>query len=331
MSPQHPGNHNSVSPSRKALCVAVQYSELANSYPDARLWSTFTDPELIRNLLIETYKWNSNDITVLKDDHGPPDKIPSRKNILREMKNLVSGAKKGDRFLFSFSGHGDQVPNTNGTEADNMDEVIWPSDVALHGDDWLAAKQQNYIIDDDIHRILVEHLPEGSSIVMIFDHCHSGTAADLPIEAEFDRASSTKTTSITTKHFVRGKSVVEVHTLEHDTKSGTRKRKSVRTQDTGKFHQALAMSDFQASVESWSACRDNELTFDTGSGGLLVRGFTETLTRRPNPTHGELLVALNHYLVDQAKGHTIIDKIHPELGMEVIIAGESYPNVILSY
>lgn len=32
----------------------------------------------------------------------------------------------------------------------------------------------------DLHKILVKHLPPGVRLTVIFDSCHSGTAMDLP-------------------------------------------------------------------------------------------------------------------------------------------------------
>jgi hypothetical protein len=32
----------------------------------------------------------------------------------------------------------------------------------------------------DLHKILVKHLPPGVRLTVVFDSCHSGTAMDLP-------------------------------------------------------------------------------------------------------------------------------------------------------
>ncbi|KAH9922517.1 uncharacterized protein B0H18DRAFT_514472 [Fomitopsis serialis] len=61
------------------------------------------------------------------------------------MRNLLEGAQAGDHFVFHFSGHGDQVPNLDGTEDDGLDEIIWPVDVELAPDGTVAG---NFIKDD---------------------------------------------------------------------------------------------------------------------------------------------------------------------------------------
>jgi len=44
----------------------------------------------------------------------------------------------------------------------------------------LDYKISGSIVDDDIHDIMVKHLPAGVKLTAIFDSCHSGTAMDLP-------------------------------------------------------------------------------------------------------------------------------------------------------
>jgi hypothetical protein len=78
---------------------------------------------------------------------------PTRENILREIQNLVKDAQAGDRFLFHFSGHSQQVVNRSGTEDDGMDEGIICSD-------------SDFLIDNILKQYLVEPLPVGCSLVV---------------------------------------------------------------------------------------------------------------------------------------------------------------------
>ena len=41
-------------------------------------------------------------------------------------------------------------------------------------------RQVGYIVDDEMHRIMVQPLEAGVRLTAIFDSCHSGTALDLP-------------------------------------------------------------------------------------------------------------------------------------------------------
>jgi metacaspase-1 len=89
----------------------------------------------------------------------------TKKNIIDRLTQMVSAAKQGDHLVFHFSGHGSQVPDTEGDESDGLDEVICPYDF-----DWNGS----YIRDDDLRRIC-ETLDGGATLDVILDCCHSGT------------------------------------------------------------------------------------------------------------------------------------------------------------
>jgi metacaspase-1 len=69
-----------------------------------------------------------------------------------------------------YSGHGTQIPDDDGDEADGMDEALCPVDYQTEG----------MIRDDDIYRELVATLPAGCRLTVLMDCCHSGTILDLP-------------------------------------------------------------------------------------------------------------------------------------------------------
>lgn len=66
----------------------------------------------------------------------------------------------GDILLVHYSGHGTYVKDRNGDEADGYDEALYLYDGVL--------------IDDDIREIL-DKIPEGVTVVLMFDSCFSGT------------------------------------------------------------------------------------------------------------------------------------------------------------
>jgi hypothetical protein len=67
-------------------------------------------------------------------------------------------------------GHGGQTKDIDGDEDDGYDEVIYPVDFRTAG----------HIVDDEMHRIMVQPLQPGVRLTAIFDSCHSGSALDLP-------------------------------------------------------------------------------------------------------------------------------------------------------
>jgi hypothetical protein len=66
--------------------------------------------------------------------------------------------------LLHYSGHGANVPDDNGDEADNRDEILCPTDL-----DWKDP------LTDDWLRTTFDKLRTGVSLTVIMDCCHSGT------------------------------------------------------------------------------------------------------------------------------------------------------------
>jgi hypothetical protein len=81
---------------------------------------------------------------------------------------LIGGSAPGDRVFFFFSGHGNQVPDKNGDEADGWDETLCPADTSPFNHD-------RQITDDTIDTLV--RLLQGRRVVLVFDCCHSGTDA----------------------------------------------------------------------------------------------------------------------------------------------------------
>ncbi|KAI9432855.1 caspase domain-containing protein [Lactarius indigo] len=151
---------------RRALLVGISYKG------DHNTWSPLDGPhedvDRFQQLLIDTYGYRPEDITILKDDPNIPDlSHPTRVNMICELKRLVSDAAPGDTFVFLYSGHSDQkLAIEDSEEDDNQDEMIITSD-------------EECILDKELNDILIL-LPIGCSLLAILDTCHSGTLLDLP-------------------------------------------------------------------------------------------------------------------------------------------------------
>eukprot|EP00741_Cyanophora_paradoxa_P011396 tig00020556_g11007.t1 len=120
-----------------------------------------------------------SDVTVIAEKPGAPPTAPgqpTKRAIMGAIKNLIDSARSGDQLFFSFSGHGIQVPDYSGDEADGFDEALVPIDAFE-----LAARgEDGYIVDDALHKALVGRLPPGVQLTVVMDCCHSGTGLDLP-------------------------------------------------------------------------------------------------------------------------------------------------------
>jgi len=89
------------------------------------------------------------------------DEEATRSKILDAIRDFLGQAGTNDTAYFHFAGHGLQVDDENGDEADGKDEVIAPYDF-------------QWILDDEIWE-LVSELDAGTA-VLVFESCHSGTA-----------------------------------------------------------------------------------------------------------------------------------------------------------
>ncbi|KAI9067021.1 peptidase C14 [Trametes sanguinea] len=266
---------------KKALLIGIQYtSTLARDHPERELVGAHKDPRALRKMLIDLFKYKVEDIKILVDDESGKYDLPTRKNILAAMHDLVKDAQPGDRFVFSFSGHGSQVDNKNGTEEDELDETLIPLDATWNSN---TRNYENYIIDDDVRRILVNNLPHGSYLTMVFDCCHSGTASDHP--SAFPDSIPSPSSPLTSfgsklpwKSHVPSMDADDIvfASMAGDSSvglaTGWMKGGNTRTR-----RNTMPPRSLGPTVISWSACLDSQNTLAAKSGGFLIKAFTKAL------------------------------------------------------
>ncbi|OQS07095.1 hypothetical protein THRCLA_00892 [Thraustotheca clavata] len=166
---RHQQYHNAQS-NKKALFIGINYTNT-----EAELRGCIQDVANLSRFVREKCGFPENNMRKLTDD-GKGYALPTRANILANMKWLVKDAKAGDSLFLHYSGHGSQEQDQNGDEADGWDETICPLDYDTAG----------MISDDDMHAILCAPLPSGVKLTAIFDCCHSGSALDLPFTYTID-------------------------------------------------------------------------------------------------------------------------------------------------
>ena len=84
----------------------------------------------------------------------------TRAKTLAAMRKAAKALRKGDFFFLTYSGHGGQVPDVTGEEADKQDET------------WCLYDGQ--LIDDELYFEL-SRFAAGVRILVLSDSCHSGT------------------------------------------------------------------------------------------------------------------------------------------------------------
>ncbi len=140
---------------KRALLVGI------NRYPDPdnALRGCLNDVRQVGDLLHSHFGFGGNGaVRLLTDAHATTAAIVSG------LHWLVDDAAPGDVLVFHYSGHGSQVPDRHGDEADGLDEIICPYDL-----DW-----DNPFTDDDLYAI-VRNTQVTVNLTVILDSCHAGT------------------------------------------------------------------------------------------------------------------------------------------------------------
>ena len=134
---------------RQALCVGIDNyptAPLAGCQNDARLWQ-----RTLQGLGFET--------ELLLD--------PTRSDLHGAIEHLFTSARAGDEVVIQYAGHGTQVDDLDGDEADGdtpgKDEALCPLDFA-----------GALLIDDDLGA-LIDLLKPGARLTLFMDCCHSGS------------------------------------------------------------------------------------------------------------------------------------------------------------
>jgi len=84
----------------------------------------------------------------------------TRYKFMTEIENAIALLHSGDVLLIHYSGHGTQVFDEDGDEVDKYDEAVYLYDQP--------------VIDDDLGYALTS-IPNGATVLLIFDSCFSGT------------------------------------------------------------------------------------------------------------------------------------------------------------
>ena len=178
-------------------------------------------------------------------------KQATRAAVTKEIKAAAKTLKAGDIFMLSYSGHGGQLPDQNGDEADNEDET------------WCLYDGQ--LVDDEIY-VLLGKFAAGVRVLVFSDSCHSGSVLRMTYYGAVG------------SQFIRDGSGAggRYRAMPHEV--------AMRTyRDNRKFYDRIlqnpklkeAPDTVAASAILLSGCMDNQLSQDGDFNGL----FTGTLLR----------------------------------------------------
>jgi hypothetical protein len=139
---------------KRALLIGINRYRI----PGADLRGCVNDVKNTAAALEDLCGFRASDIETITDFDA------TKKAMQAAIKALVKGGRKGDVLFLHYSGHGSNVPDDDGDEADHRDEILCPTDL-----DWKDPFR------DDWLRRTFDGLRPGASLTVVMDCCHSGT------------------------------------------------------------------------------------------------------------------------------------------------------------
>lgn len=102
----------------------------------------------------------------------------TKRRMVNSMRELAERCNPGDHVYIHFSGHGQQMTDTDGDEEDGWDEAWIPYDAYLkYGS---KDKGEKHLTDDEIGVLLSEirvKIGETGQLLVVVDACHSGDSS----------------------------------------------------------------------------------------------------------------------------------------------------------
>ncbi len=216
---------------RLALCIGIDH------YPDAPLGGCVNDSRR----WADAFKGLGFQVKRIIDREA------TRGAILQGLRELIASARAGDELVFQYAGHGTQIDDDSGDEADRLDEAFVPIDYA----------DGALLLDDDFYRE-TERLARGAHLTLFMDCCHSGSNSRV---APIPRARG-------------GGERVRFMRLGPEAQAkyrDARRRMAIRRG----VRERLALPG----VIHFAACRDHEFAWESGGQGDFTRIATAMLAR----------------------------------------------------
>jgi len=157
---------------KKALLIGINYK----SIPDISSNGCIDDIVNMRNVLIDAYDYQTENIVLLRDDIQDRRFLPTYNNIISQLNALAKESESLDEIWVHYSGHGSQVKNKILSMDGNpnpLDSILVPLDY-----------QQNKVILEDDLIAIIKNIK--CRTIMVFDCCHSGgSICELPYSIEY--------------------------------------------------------------------------------------------------------------------------------------------------
>ncbi|ORZ28783.1 peptidase C14, caspase domain-containing protein [Lobosporangium transversale] len=284
---------------RRALLIGINYTGRPNP-----LQGCINDTAVMKDFLLG-FNFKEENIRVLTDDQVDTPWMPTRENIIENLKWLLHGAQKDDSLFLHYSGHGGQVLDLDDDEVGDYDNCIFPLD----------HKENGVIIDDELHMILVKALPPGVRLTVLFDCCHSGSALDLPY-------------IYTGTGYIRGSDALA--NLGHELVSGNFDPEALKNlqakwvklkEEKEKFElQVKLKAVHDADVVMFSGCKDDETSADvsvtrgktSSANGAMTYAFTKSYRENSVQTYQDFLNSIRDLMREKYKQKPQLSSSRPK-------------------
>jgi hypothetical protein len=214
-------------------------------------------------------EFDANDMAAIAKSQGMKSTVlltkkGTRANVLAGMRSAAKALKVGDLFFLTYSGHGGQVPDVSGDEADKQDET------------WCLYDGQ--LIDDELYFEL-SRFALGVRILVLSDSCHSGTVTRNapPALATTHQRPKLMPAAVAMRTYREHQAFYDKLQLDVAKAAG----KAAVNPDTALAHVAASgrltaiVKSFNPAVVLISGCQDNQTSMDGDHNGA----FTEQLLK----------------------------------------------------
>lgn len=160
------GSSLPIGATKRALIIGI------SDYPQESGWSSITgdkDIAIVQETLLSN-GFTQRNIVSLSNSQA------THNNIINAIESLIQSSQKGDVVYIHFSGHGQQITDTNGDEPTGFDEAWIPYDACKEYHKGVY-EGQNHLVDDELNTLLHRlrsKVGQQGRIIVIADACHSG-------------------------------------------------------------------------------------------------------------------------------------------------------------
>lgn len=216
-----------------------------------------------------------------------------RKDFEEGFEWLQNNAGPNDLVLFFYSGHGAQIEDDNGDEADGMDEALVPYDLENEAN---LNRAEKFIRDDEL-KDWFNNIKAGA-VVSLFDACHSGG-----MHKSFSLGSLLNARS---KYFTKGDLAGKLPQYQGGRNKGSMSRDIVDAADgLGNGHTKYAMM---------SASAEMEYAMEVPNvGGMFTVNLRDTMQKDgQHRDWAELSETLSRNVVRASGGHQTPTTVDPD-------------------